>query len=186
MLDNLLNAKLKKKLLGIFFAHPQRSFSLFELRAATGAKNSQIQKVLREFVRAQVVEAAHKKQKRFFRINPHFRLYEELEDLLPSSEFDAEDEVSRLVKKIPNVNLAILSGIFTFQPQLGVDLLLVGDGLNRFRVSRVLEEVQKLAGQEVNYAMMKEEEYKSRQMMSDRFMRDILDHPHLVILDNLK
>lgn len=152
----------------------------------TRAKNSQIQKVLREFARSQIVEFANKKQRRFFGINRHFRLYEELEDLVPLGERNVEDEVERLVKRIPNVKLAVLSGIFTFQPKLNIDLLLVGNGLNRIRIAQVLSEIQKLVGQEVNYALMNGEEFESRQMMSDRFVRDVLDHPHLTILDNLK
>ncbi len=186
MLENLLNTKLKERLLGIFFAFPKRSFSTSELRIVTGAKNPLLVQALREFTRAQVLNMASRRHTRFFRINPYFRLYDELEDLVAESEEKAEDQVSKILKRIPNLKLAILSGIFTLEPQLPVDLLVVGEGINHLRLQKTLAEIEKLTGQEINYSVMNTEEYEYRQLMNDRFIRDILDYPHLVVFNTLK
>lgn len=187
MLENLLNTKLKKKLLGIFFTLPQRSFSIFELKQLTDSPGSMIQKALREFVSDQVISVATKAQKRYFRVNPRFRLYDEVSDLIKGSGYDdIEDEVIKTLKRLPNVRLAILTGIFSLQPQVSVDLLLVGDQINRIRLQQILSEIENWIGQEIGFSIMNEEEYEYRQMMNDRFIRDILDHPYLLAVNFLK
>lgn len=186
MLENLLNSKLKKKLLQIFFALPQRGFSAAELKEMSGGRKGQLLEALRGFVKAQVVSIGTKRQKRFFRINPHFRLYGELEDLVSEGYLEVEDLVAKRLKQIPNLKLAVLSGVFTLEPQLPVDLLLVGQGINRLRLLRILTEIEKLIGQELNYTIMSPEEYEYRQLMNDRLVRDLLDYPHLIVFNTLK
>ena len=101
MLDNLLNTKLKKRLLGIFFTLPQRSFSAYELKQMTESPIGSVQTALREFLNSLVIVSANKLQKRFFRVNPRFRLYDELSDLIKGSGFDdVEDGVAKLLKKL--------------------------------------------------------------------------------------
>ncbi len=186
MLENLLDSKLKKRLLNIFFKFPVRSFSVYELRHLSQGAAKPLASALREFLKGQVVSAAARGQQRYYRINPHFRFYGELKDLVTAAEFSAEDEVSRKLKKIPKAKLVILSGIFTLQPQLPVDVLVVGEGLRLSLLERRLREIEKLTGQEINYAFLEPAEYNYRRMMNDRLIRDILDYPHLVLLNNLK
>lgn len=187
MLENLLNTKLKKKLLGIFFALPNRSFSSSELNQMTEASSAAVQQTLREFVKMQVVASAGKAERRCWRINHRFRLYDELWDLLRGGEYsNVQDEVVKILKRLPNVQLAILTGIFSLEPQISADLLLVGEQINRLRLEQILMDIQKWVGQEINFSLMSPEEYEYRQMMNDRFIRDILDHAHLVPINNLK
>ena len=185
MLENLLATKLKKKLLSIFFAFPKRSFSLLELRNLTEVGERMISLALKELLRADVVSFVTKMRRRYYRINPRFHLYHELEDLAVDRNL-REDEVSRCLKKLPNLKLAVLSGIFTFQPELSTDILLVGEDLRWTRLVAVLAEIEKLTGEEINYTTMDLAEYEYRRMLNDRFIRDIFDHSHLVVINNLK
>jgi hypothetical protein len=41
-------------------------------------------------------------------------------------------------------------------------------------------------GQELNYSIMSEEEFINRRDTFDRFIKDIFDYPHLVILDKIR
>lgn len=186
MLENLINTKLKKKLLNVLFALPKRAFTLQELRLMTEGSKKALSQGLREFTKSQVANTTSRKQKKFYRINVQFPLYDELQDLVSEGETEMEDEVVKKLKKLPNVQLAILSGIFSFQPHLQVDLLLVGNDINRLRLHQVLAEIRKITGQELSYTVMNKDEYEYRRLMSDRFVRDILDNPHLVVINSLK
>ena len=187
MLENILNSKLKKKLLSIFFAFPARSFSATELKEIIEFPLRQVSKSLSEFARLDVVHVASRKRHRVYRINPRFPLYAELVDLVSDKEFDQrEDRVVRILSKVPNLKVAILSGIFTFQIHSAVDILVVGDSVNRLRLNGVIDSLEKLVGQEVNYTLLSRKEYEYRRILNDRFVRDILDNPHIVLIDNLK
>lgn len=187
MLENLISSRLKKKLLAIFYNFPKRGFSAVELRLMTGGNITAINQAIKEFIRSEAVSSATRRQRRYFRLNPHFRLYDELQDLVSGSDEDSpEDVVSRRLRQIPNLKLAVLSGVFTLQPHLPVDLLLVGEGLDRQKLVRALSDIERLTGQEVNYAVMEPSEYDYRRMLSDRLIRDVLDNPNLVVFNSLK
>jgi hypothetical protein len=42
-----------------------------------------------------------------------------------------------------------------------------------------------MMGQEINYSIMTEDEFKLRRDTFDRFIKDIFDYRHLVVVDNL-
>lgn len=186
MLENLHNSKLKKRLLNIFFRFPKRSFSIFELRELARGSSPLVSGALREFQKAEVVVAAARGNRRFFRVNPHFRFYDELEDAISDPEMELDDNVKNLIREVPELKLAIMSGIFALQPQLSLDLLLVGENVDRQKLAKVLGDIEKLIGQEVNYTLMDPEEYQYRLMMNDRFVRDVLDYPHMVAVNTLR
>ncbi|MBI4050321.1 MAG: hypothetical protein HY398_02630 [Candidatus Doudnabacteria bacterium] len=184
MLESLTNSKAKQRLLNIFFKFPARSFTLGELRAATGARN--LARVLRELARGEALRLATRRGKRFFQINSYFPLYDELQDLVAGEKPEPRDQVSQLLRRIDRIRLAVLSGIFTGEPHLPVDLLLVGDDLRRSRIAKIIAEIEKLIGQEINYVIMDPEEYDFRRTMSDRLVRDVIDNRHVVVFNSLK
>ena len=69
---------------------------------------------------------------------------------------------------------------------LEVDLLLVGDAIKRPKMLKVIAEIEKTVGEEVNYVVMDSKEYDYRRMMSDRLIRDILDNHHEIVFNTLK
>lgn len=186
MLENLINTKVKRILLNILFQFPERSFSVQELKAMTGTSMAGINEALRDFLRLQVANMASRKRQRYYRLNPHFHMLTELKDLAFEPGFSVSDEIAKLLKSLPGLKLGILSGVFTLQPQLPLDLLLVSDELNRTKLQRVLSEISDIAGEEINFSLIGEDEYEHRQMMNDRFVRDVLDYPHIVVVNNLR
>lgn len=185
MLDTLINSKLKRRLLNTLLNFPVRSFSMAELRAATGGGRN-IGQSLKELMRGDAVRLSTKKRKQYFQINPYFPLYDELKDLVEEEKSVGRDEVSQLLRRLDQAKLAILSGVFTAQPHLPVDLLLVGDKMKRPKVARVVDEIERLAEQEINYVIMGSQEYDYRRMMSDRLIRDVLDNPHQIVFNSFK
>jgi len=188
MIDNLFNTKLKKALLGVFFGNSKRSFSIDELRFLTKGSRAAIAEAVREFAHADLLEAAqNKKGRRFYQLNSHFHLRDELRELVTAvARPKASDEVGRRLRSVPNLRLAVLSGIFTLQPKLPVDLLLVGDEISVTRLDRALSEIEDMVGQEVNYTLLSRLEYDDRRFMSDRLIRDVLDNPHLVVFNYIR
>jgi len=186
MLENLLNSKPKRKLLSVFFAFPKRSFTLEELYKTAAISPNAARETVRDLTRTEVVRVGQRNRLRLYQVNHRFPLYQELTDLLQDEIHDREDLVSGLIQKLPHVKLVLLSGCFTMQPNLPVDLLVVGDHIGRLRLERLLSEIEKITGAEVVYAVMSDSEYEYRRLMNDRFVRDILDYPHLLVSNKVK
>ena len=142
--------------------------------------------MVKELLGAEVLALTYRKRSRLLRVNSRFPLYQELDDLV-GKEFGGElDAVSKLLKKLPNAKLIILTGMFSFQPHLPTDILIVGRQIGKIRLQNLLAEIEKLTDQEVCYTLMDDNEYEYRRMMNDRFVRDILDNSHVVVLNTFR
>lgn len=95
-----------------------------------------------------------------------------------------QDELFSAIKKLGVVRAAFLSGLFTGYPNLPVDLLLVGK-INLQKLSDFLKAVETLMDQEINYSVMSEDEFILRRDTFDKFIKDIFDYRHLVIVDEI-
>lgn len=180
-MENTAYSKLKKRLLNIFFAFPKRSFHINELKAMISSSSRRILPPLRELAQSDAVRVHPKKKKSYFRINPYFPFYNELKAMVQDKKTAGEDAVSRKLRRVSSAKLIILTGVFTGEPHLPIDLLFVGEKVSRARLQRILEEVESLCDQEINYSVMNHKEYDHRRAMSDRLVRDILDNTHVVV-----
>ena len=95
-----------------------------------------------------------------------------------------QDELFSAIKKLGTIKAAFLSGVFCAQPTLPVDLLLVGK-VNLKKLSDFLKATEDLMGQEINYSVMSVDEFLLRRNTFDKFIKDIFDYQHLVVVDEL-
>ncbi len=113
-----------------------------------------------------------------FYVNQPFPLVAELRDLLTKSAFASRKKIHRQIKGLGKIKLAVLAGIFIHNPISRTDLLIVGDNIKKPKLEKFLEQVEAELGRDLNYTVMDNAEFKYRMDMYDRFLRDILEHPH--------
>ncbi len=85
-------------------------------------------------------------------------------------------------KKVGQVKLVIISGLFIKNNDSRVDLLIVGDKLNRAKIENGIRKLEAEIGAELVYAIFDTKEFIYRFNMYDKLVRDILDYPHQVLL----
>jgi len=186
MLESFRNSKLKKSVAGALLLFPKRGFSAREMAAMTRGGARAVTECLRELARAEAAEAVTRRGHRYWRLNAYFPHLAELRELAFAPKPRYEDLVTRALRRLPDVRLAVMTGIFTFQTKLPVDILVVSDVLGRPRLAAAIAEIGELIGQEVNYVLLSRAEYEERRFLSDRLIRDVLDHPHIVVFNNLR
>jgi hypothetical protein len=76
---------------------------------------------------------------------------------------------------------AYLSGLFVGKPELPADILLIGKFEDK-KLRNFVEACELMLGQEVNYCVMDEEEFKFRRNTFDRFIKDIFDYPYIEVI----
>ena len=108
----------------------------------------------------------------------------EIKDFWAKNAQKGKDELFLAIRRLGDVRAAFLSGIFTGYPNLPVDILLVGK-INLKKLSDFLKAVKKMMGQDINYSVMTVEEFLQRRDTFDKFIKDIFDYPHLVVMDEL-
>ncbi len=96
-----------------------------------------------------------------------------------------KEDVAARFKNCGNVKLIIVSGIFLDEADSRVDILIVGDKLKKPIIENSLRRLEAELGKELTYGVMETPDFEYRFGIYDKFVRDILDYPHLVVLNKL-
>jgi hypothetical protein len=183
MLEKLLENSKKASVAGFFLVNPPRAFFAGELEARLGGK--ELASELSQLIKIGFLTSFAKKGKRYYAVNERTNGYRELRDSVLKAAPSYEDELFKFIKKLDSVQYAVLTGLFMGDPDAGCDVVLVGNP-KPGQIEKFVAGIQKLAGQEVNYAIFSPEEFGYRRNTFDRFTKDVFDNRHLVVVDKLR
>jgi len=140
-------------------------------------------KVITKKVRGKVIEQKKKTQGFVLDSNfPYMTTFKQL--LVNTSNLEGGDIVHRLSKS-GKLKMLILSGIFIQNSDSRVDILIVGDRVNKSTLDRAIKLIESEIGKELTYAYFEVSDFEYRLQMYDKLVRDILDYPHEVLLDKI-
>jgi len=134
---------------------------------------------------AKVVGKPRKKRVYGWQLNSEFPLLHALHNLLINTEPLGRQEIVGKLKKCGNVKLVVVSGVFIQNPDSRVDMLIVGDRLKKGAIENTLRVLESEVGKDISYTSLETPEFRYRMSVYDKFIRDILDYPHVKILDKL-
>ena len=186
ILDKLFGSSLRLKIIRLFMLHPEEFFNNKEVakRVRSSAAAARREITLLKNIDFIVFEK-QKKKTRGAKLNPFFPFLNGLKGLVLDSFSVSREEIIRKIKKLGRIKLIIISGIFLQNKGSRLDLLVVGDGVKKGMIEKVLKWLEAEIGKELNYAFLGEKEFLYRLEMYDKFIRDILDYPHEKLLNNL-
>ena len=185
MLEEIIDSKTDAGILGFFVAAPERSFSAFEITKRLQVPHGRAVHALNKLATRGFLNSFSKKSKKYYSINTKYSLYPQIKEHFTKNGITYSDELFGAIKKLGDVRAAFLSGLFTGNPNLPVDLLLVGK-IHLNKLSDFLKQTAKLMGQEINYSVMTVDEFQLRRDTFDKFIRDIFDYRHITVVDTLK
>lgn len=181
---DILDSKYGSEILAFLLLAPPRSVSVKELSKRLKISERIVAASLHEFQEDNMVKMVTRDRTKLYIINLKHKLLPEIRASLIRNQKPYEDELFTAIAKVGEVKAAFLSGAFTGQPQLPVDLLLVGK-VSLSKLDTFLKQCKAMLGFDINYSIMTPEEFKLRVDTFDRFIKDIFDYPHLVAFDKL-
>ena len=184
MLQEIIDSTIDSAVLSFFVVAPERSFAGIEIAKRIGMPYLKVVYSLNKMSNHGQLVSFSKKGKKYYIVNAKYALMPQIKNYLLKNGAKYEDELFSAIKKLGDVKAAFLSGLFTGQPNLPVDLLIVGK-INLNKLGDFLKAVEKLMGQEINYSIMTVDEYHLRRDTFDKFIKDIFDYKHLVVINNL-
>jgi hypothetical protein len=125
-----------------------------------------------------------KKKVTGFYLNQLFQYVDAIRDLLVDPNLLVEDGLAQRFKQIGKVKLMVVSGVFIGDSESRVDMLMVGDKLKKNILQQAVKGLEAEIGKELNYVVFDTEEFKYRLDMYDKLVCDVLDLPHLKLIDN--
>lgn len=212
VLEKLFESVPKVRLLRLFMRNAESQFSFAEILVRSQLRSLQARKELKKLLkwgvaRTKIVPLKYEirrksrskkgppkivvktKRTRVFYANPDFKLLPELRDLISKASVAERGKLGRRIKSLGNVKLCVTSGLFlnsNGNDNSRTDLLLVGDNIKKRKLDNFLNQVESELGKAIRYTTMETDEFKYRLDMYDRFLRDILEHPHEKLINRLR
>ena len=131
-----------------------------------------------------VTEYAKKKVIGFV-MNPTFEYGETLKKVLLDFQFLDRNAIADRFKKAGRVKFFAVSGVFLNNSESRVDILIVGDSLNRAFVESEVRKLEAEIGKDLVYALFETQDFLYRVQMYDKFVRDILDFEHVRLIEKM-
>jgi len=122
--------------------------------------------------------------KKFYRANPDFVLFDELKALVFKSQLLIGKSLSESIMGLGKVKMLLLTGFFTGDTGTDTDLLIVGS-VHKPRLQRMLRQLEKSFGHVINYTLMSVHEYRLRKAMTDKFLYKILEGKKMTLIDEM-
>ena len=128
----------------------------------------------------------------YYEVNPKYEYYEQLRGIFTSVPMKSKDPVvketreeDKIIKKLRStgsISFAFLTGSFARDSRTNVDIFVVGD-INKSRLAKVVADMEKDMGRELNYSALTPDEYQYRISLNDRFITNVLEAKKIVIID---
>ncbi|MEK7585785.1 MAG: hypothetical protein AAB477_00925 [Patescibacteria group bacterium] len=117
-------------------------------------------------------------------INPSFQYLKAVRELLVDPSLLLQEDLANRFKQIGKIKFMVVSGVFIGDEKSRADLLIVGDRLKKNALGQIMKGLEAEIGKELDYVVFDTEEFKYRLDMYDKLVCDIIDLPHLKIVDN--
>lgn len=187
MVEQLFGSKTRVKLLQLFYGNPNRSFYVREITRKIDEQINSVRRELANLLNIGIISSETTHNRLYYEVNQKYEYYQALSEIFSgktiSAAADTDDEASGDgLKKLGNVDLAIMTGQFTRDERSGVDLLLVGD-INQTQASKYVAELEKKEGKEIRYVIMPATEFSYRYKLNDRFLITVLESKKQVLVD---
>lgn len=184
ILEQLFESVPKVRVLRLFMQNPETLFTFKEIVHKTNIRSHRIRSEVRKLAKLGIVESKRMRKSEtskakieVFSTNPEFSFLKELRELVTKTSAASRKRLTRQIRALGNVRLAVLSGMF-LNNESRTDLLIVGDGIKKKNIENLLSQLESELGKSVRYTLMDTDEFKYRTDMYDRFLRDILEYSH--------
>jgi hypothetical protein len=188
--EHLFGSKTRVKLLSLFLNNPDRAYYVREITRKIDEQINSVRRELSNMLSIGIIRSDSNNNRLYYEVNQKYEYYPELRRIFTDlpiknkalNETKEEEQIAKRLRSTGTVQLAFLTGSFVRNPHISVDLMIMGD-VNRAKVAKVISEMEKDVGRELNYVIFTPEEYDYRLNLNDRFLADMMDTKKIIIID---
>lgn len=188
MIDALFGSKTRVKLLHLFLNNPGKAFYVREITRLIDEQINSVRRELSNMLEVGVITSDSADNKLYYEVNQRYEYYVPFRAIFADEHMEASTDVKTgsdwqdLIKELTGLRLAILAGVLVKGSGSSIDLLLVGD-VSATKLKNVMKQVEKIEARELNYSLLSYEEFYYRLSVRDKFITEILNGKHAVLLD---
>ena len=192
MIDALFGSKTRVKLLHLFLNNPGKSFYVREITRLIDEQINSVRRELANMLAVGIITSDTADNKLFYEVNQRYEHYLPMKAIFGDQQ-EASAKTSPKVatdwqpyiKELQGVRIAVAAGVLAPASESKIDLLIVGT-VATARLNKAVKAIEKLEGRELNYAVLTYDEFYYRLSVRDKFITEILNSNHVVIVDTDK
>ena len=126
--------------------------------------------------------------KLYYEINQRYEHYLPLRAIFADEKMEAvvDTQIAKdwkgSIAELTGIRLALSAGILVKDSTSSVDILLVGE-VPQAKLKKAIREIEKIEGRELNYSTLSYDEFYYRLSVRDKFITEILNGKHAVLVD---
>jgi hypothetical protein len=192
MIDALFGSKTRVKLLHLFLNSPGQSFYVREITRKIDEQINSVRRELSNMLEIGIITSDNADNKLYYQVNQRYDYYVPLRAIfgdnveetntVPVLADTSSDEYADIIRSIPGLRLAVFSGVLVRGSTSEIDVVLVGN-LSTPKVKAAIKFVEKGEGRDINYSVLSYDEFYYRLSIRDRFITEILNGKHIVVID---
>ncbi len=190
--EQLFGSKTRVKLLSLFYNNPERPFYVREITRKVDEQINSVRRELQNLLNIGIVKSVNQSNRLYYEVDPKYKFHAQLQSIfqqIPAKskeikETKEEDQILKKISKAGNVKMVFLSGAFVRGSNQNVDICIVGD-MNKAQLAKIVGDMEQEMSRELNYWVMRVEDFDYRRNLNDRSLMDILDAKKTVLLDTL-
>lgn len=188
MIDALFGSKTRVKLLHLFLNNPGKAFYVREITRLIDEQINSVRRELSNMLNVGIITSDNADHKLYYEVNQRYEHYVPFRAIFADEHVEAVVEHGPatswhdMVKQLAGVRLAISAGVLVKGSTSSIDILLVGDALPT-KVKKLIKDIEKLEGRELNYSTLSYDEFYYRLSVRDKFITEILNGKYAVLVD---
>jgi len=186
MLAELFGSRLRAKIIGWIFSHPDERYFVRQLHGLIGEDSTNVSRELARLEGLGLLCCRVEGRQKYYQANRESPIYEELRGLAVKTVGLADVLRTALAAMAKSIGMAFVYGSQASgraKPGSDVDLLVVGDA-DELALHRAVLRAEKQLGRAVNYTLLNRDEFRRRRKEKGGFLARILSGPKLLILGN--
>lgn len=182
-LRDFMISRVRVKLLTVFFDDPQELYYVRQLTRLVEEEINAVRRELKRLDKQGLLRSEKRGNRLYYYLNKSYDFYEDLLSLVSKST-GLGGEIRKNRAKIGKIKFVMMSGKFIRRldrQQNEVDMLIVGD-IVLPEIAALVRKEEARRETEINYTVMKEEEFKFRKERRDPFLLSILSRSRVMII----
>jgi predicted nucleotidyltransferase len=184
MLERLLGSRLRARVIGWLFTHPDERFYVRQLGALLDEDSTNLSRELARLESLGVLLSERDGRQKYYRANPDSSVFVELKGLATKTAGVADVLRQALEGFREEIDAAFVFGSFARQDETAVsdiDLVIIGD-VDPVSLHGAIAQAEEVLRRTINYSLVSREEYAGRREEEAGFLGRVLKGPKLMVL----
>ncbi len=184
-LSSALFSKVQQRVLGLIFAHPDRSFYTSEIIRTVDSGTGAVERELARLQRSGLVSVERIGNQKHYRANRHSPIFEELQGLVLKTVALREPLKKALEPYTDRIKAAFVYGSVargTDTAQSDIDVMVIGDDLNYSDLYSAFQHAEDRVLRKINPTFLSSDEWRRRASRHGSFIHKLGARPMMFIV----